>query len=287
MGTIDTGFRKLDLLRKLSRAEQLSFLAEGFPIILSSATSYRTAALQIKNFPREASVLNEFAKEEAAKILILMDVVRCPDSLLDRCLRKICGWFYNHHARLIYADAPSVTGYDVVGLQEEYVDFMRQAYRVDGPGAPIVPQWELWEREATLYADVTRTIADPQLFWHSPFHIYSQGCFISDFEPALEVVCAMDALGFFTERGVEITAKVWRDAYFTKDYGSRSTKSPRHDLLLETNLEYLCNEGWAKENATIDHLETMRRFWQLPMYDLDLSPLPVDPQVLQQENSYW
>lgn len=287
MATLDTGFRKLGLLSKLSVAEQLSFVAEGFPIILSSATSYRTAALQIKNFPREASVLNEFAKEEAAKILILMDIVRCPDSLLDRRLQKICGWFYNHHARLIYADAPSVTGYDVVGLQEGYVDFMRQTYRVDGPGAPIVPQWELWEREATLYADVARTFDDPQPFWHSPLYIDSRGGFVSDSEPAVEVVCAMDALGFFTERGVEITAKVWRNAYFTKDYRSRGEESPRHDLLLQTNLEHLCDEGLAKENAMTDHLKTIRRFWQLPMYDLDLSPLPVDPQVLQQENIYW
>jgi hypothetical protein len=50
-------------------------------------------------------VLQGYAEEEAAKILILMDAVRCPPKLLQEKLIRIIGWFHNHLARLIYADA--------------------------------------------------------------------------------------------------------------------------------------------------------------------------------------
>ncbi|OAF16927.1 hypothetical protein [Bradyrhizobium neotropicale] len=52
---------------------------------------------------REAKVLEGFAKEEAAKILILMDAVRCPPKLIASKLNRIVGWFYDHLARLIIA----------------------------------------------------------------------------------------------------------------------------------------------------------------------------------------
>ena len=167
MTKFDTGFRKLGRACQMGRERRLSFFAEGFPIILSSARNYRNAALQLQEKPREASVLNGYATEEAAKILILMDAVRCPESIRDQYLSKICGWFYKHHVRLVYAEACSVTGYDVSELQTEFVDFMRKSHRRDGPGAPIVPQWELWEREANLYADVACT-DDGMPYWHSP-----------------------------------------------------------------------------------------------------------------------
>ena len=93
MTTFDTGFRKLARVCQMDREKRLFFFAEGFPIILCSARNYRNAALRIKDNPREARILNGYATEEAAKILILMDAVRCPASIRDRYLRKICGWF--------------------------------------------------------------------------------------------------------------------------------------------------------------------------------------------------
>ncbi len=253
-------------LCQMSRKKQLSFLAEGFPIILSSARNYRNAALQIRDSPREACVLNGFSKEEAAKILILMDVVRCPDSLLNECLPKMCKWFYNHHVRLIYAEAASVTGYDVVELQREYADFMRKSLRIDGPGAPIVPQWELWEREANLYADVAST-DDGIAYWHAPLNIDS----LESFMPALEVVDAMCCLGFFTPRGVSITSNIWGKYFFTKISQSNAQEYPRWDVLLRENVRKLFEEGLVRDNATDRHVQTLLRFWQVPMYDLDFS----------------
>jgi hypothetical protein len=73
-----------------------------------SAFSRSTStALLRQSYGREAKVLEGFAKEEAAKILILMDAVRCPPKLVASKLNRIVGWFYDHLARLIYAEAVS------------------------------------------------------------------------------------------------------------------------------------------------------------------------------------
>ena len=75
--------------------ERLVFLAEGLPIILSSANGFWSASQQLETMPREAEVLKNHAEEEAAKVLIVMDMVRCPKKLsaskmgeaLSRCVR--------------------------------------------------------------------------------------------------------------------------------------------------------------------------------------------------------
>ena len=171
-----------------------------------------------------------------------------------------------------------MTGYDVSGLQTEFVDFMRKSHRIDGPGAPIVPQWELWEREANLYADVACT-DDRTPYWHSPLDNESR----EDFIPALEVVNAMSALGFFTPKGVTVTSDIWKKAIFTRDNDSFGQNIPRYDHLVCATLERLCNEGLTEEHMTNIHEQTVQRFWQLPMYDLDFSPIQVHLSDLKKE----
>ena len=67
-------------MRDMKHAEWLDFIAEGLPIILSSARSFWSAEEKLADNPREASVLEGFAEEECAKALILLDLVRCPPS---------------------------------------------------------------------------------------------------------------------------------------------------------------------------------------------------------------
>ena len=78
------GLRQAWRMCQMSHDERFQFLAEGLPIILSSAQSLWRGSLKLrKEMRREAAVLEGFAKEEAAKALILMDSVRCPRSLLN------------------------------------------------------------------------------------------------------------------------------------------------------------------------------------------------------------
>ena len=99
------GLRQAKVLCEMSFEKRLEFIAEGLPIILESAHGYWKASCRLKERPREAEVLQVHAAEEAAKILILMDAVRCPRKIISSKIGKIVQWFYDHLTRLIYAEA--------------------------------------------------------------------------------------------------------------------------------------------------------------------------------------
>ncbi|UGA49021.1 hypothetical protein HU230_0042555 (plasmid) [Bradyrhizobium quebecense] len=48
-------------------------------------------------------------------------------------------------------------------------------------------------------------------------------------------------------------------------------------------LERLIAEGLLQESATQDHVDTLYRHWPLPMYNVDLSPVPVTLDALKAE----
>ncbi|MEJ6785613.1 hypothetical protein [Aminobacter sp. Piv2-1] len=77
-----------------------------------------------------------FAEEEAAKALILMDIVRCPPALLAERMRPMLGWFYNHLARLIYAKAADCKPVDTTMLQETATQLAR--YMIAGGATRMV-----------------------------------------------------------------------------------------------------------------------------------------------------
>ncbi|TAI59686.1 hypothetical protein CWO89_44920 [Bradyrhizobium sp. Leo170] len=73
----------------MSATDRLAFIAEGLPIIHASAKGFWSGSVELRGKPREAEVLAGFAKEEAAKILILLDIVRCPEK---RISGKVTNW---------------------------------------------------------------------------------------------------------------------------------------------------------------------------------------------------
>src|ERR1700693_4570393 len=103
MRKLDIGLGQGNLLCQMKHDDRLDFLAEGLPIILDSARGFWAAAQQLSALPREADVLENHAEEEAAKILIVMDMVRCPQKLAASKMGAMVKWFYDHLARLIYA----------------------------------------------------------------------------------------------------------------------------------------------------------------------------------------
>ena len=162
----DIGLGQAKRLCQMPERKRLPFMAEGLPVILDSAQSFWKAAQQLRDHGREARVLEGFAEEEAAKILILMDVVRCPPKLVASKLGSLIGWFYDHLARLIYAEAVSWKPMNLAQLRD-YVDQYRRGHYIEGyAGEYIVPNWAVYERESGLYADV-EAYQDGSLGWSS------------------------------------------------------------------------------------------------------------------------
>ena len=265
----------------MSTTDRLAFLAEGLPIIHASAKGFWSASVEMRAMPREAEVLAGFAKEEAAKILILVDAVRCPDRLVSSKLSMLIGRFYGHLERLIYAQLAEWWCEDIARLRKA-VEPLRKAHDLEGNiGEFIVPNSTLYQRESKLYADV-EAYEDGTPVWNAP--VGHSSPFGPRMPAVLAVVDAMAACGIFTLAGLRATSQVWGQLEFTDSETLRDAERLTRQLF-----DRLIAEGLSQEFATQDHVDTLYRHWPLPMYHVDLGPIPVTLEELkaEQDRLYW
>lgn len=266
----------------MSAPDRLDFIADGLPIILKSAQSFWNAASQIPGSPREAAVLEGFAEEEAAKTLILLDLVRCPASRaserVGRIVKKV---FYDHLARLIYATAQTWRPVDVAQLQA-YVDTQRQGHYLEGGMSEyILPNWALYSRESTMYADIeVHEDEDPQ--WSDPLKWSGAGRVSKPL--ALNLAESLSALGVFTRAGLQATAEIWDEVDFMDTQGWSETRQLRSRLAARLDAEKL-----VQDEATKDHAHAFYNLWQFPMYNIEFSKIDVPLERLraEREAAYW
>ena len=271
------GLAQARLLCQMSQPERLAFLAEGLPIILASAQGFWAASRELGGHAREAVVLAGHAEEEAAKILILMDVVRCPGPAVASRIGDMVKWFYSHLARLIYAEAGAWRALSVAQLRA-HVDRSRKSHELDGPALEFIfPNWAIYERERVLYGDVV-AFEKAGAMWNDPRDVVGAPSFPDRPPPALSLAEAMSLLGMFTRRGLELTAEVWGQTEFKDGSDFREARS-----LKRTLLERLIDEGIPSNRAKQEHLELLYSEWPLPMYNLDFSIDLVDLQELKDE----
>ncbi|WP_299614947.1 hypothetical protein [Pelagibius sp.] len=278
---LDIGLRQVRVLCQMPQKKRLEVIAQGLPIILSSAQGFRQASLALKSNLREAEVLAGFAEEEAAKILILIDAVRCPTKILPSRMGPIVSWFYDHLARLIYADAVTWKPMHVAQLRE-YVDMSRRAHYVDGlVGEYILPNWSIYERESRLYADI-EDYGDGNIRWNSPTNQVLD--FFTSSDHALSVAEAMSALGMFTIEGLKATSEVWGQVAFTSMEGHSDAEHLTKELLRR-----LVSERLLSEDVTQADVNVLFDRWQLPMYDFDFSPIHASRVELraEQQSILW
>lgn len=258
--------------------ERLAFLAEGLPIILDSAHGLWVASQQLSTMPREADVLENHAEEEAAKVLILMDMVRCPKKLCASKMGVMVNWFYDHLARLIYANATSWRPMHVTQLQE-YVDSSRQAHYLEGEfGEYILPNSELSSRESKLYADIV-AYEDGQPMWSSPKGFDFDRSFLAFTPPALALAKSFAALGIFRAEGLRATSEIWNAVEFKDTQGFDETRR----LISEQLVRRLIDERLPTEAAEDRDVSCLYESWQMPMYNLDFALIPVPLEKLQRE----
>lgn len=101
------GMKRAHALANLNAEKQFDLIAEGLPILMNSAGNLLKAAGSLEEHPRSAAMLGRHAEEELAKVLILIDLVRCPNSQRASRVGSMTRWLYDHLARLIYVNAQS------------------------------------------------------------------------------------------------------------------------------------------------------------------------------------
>jgi len=265
---------------QMSFEHRLAFIAEGLPIILASAEGFQGGSCQITDYPREAEVLEGFAKEEAAKILILIDAVRCPSSRVASTISLITNRFYDHQARLIYAQVAEWWCENVARMRIAVAPLRTTHYVEGNMGEYILPNSTIYQRESKLYADI-EVYEDGLPVWNAPpgfpirFH---------HVPAALSVCKAMSALEMFTLAGLRAISEIWGQVFFTETESNRDA-----ERLTKALIERLIVEGLPSADASQEHVDALYRHWPLPMYDVDLTPIPVtlDELKKEQERLYW
>ena len=277
------GLGQAHRLCQMRNSDRLEFIAEGLPIILRSAQGFWQAAEQLSKRVREAEVLARHAEEEAAKVLILMDMVRCPEPLLASRIGDMVKWFYSHLARLIYAEAVSWRPTHVEQLRE-YVDSHRKSHDLDGAvGEYIVPNWAMFSREGVLYADVAEFRGE-DASWNDPAGHAHESLFPVPCSMALKLAEAMSLLGMFKLRGLEIAADTWGVMDFREKEGSAEAET-----LTQRLINRLITEELPSDQAEQEHVRLLFNMWQLPMYRLDfqLIPIPLEDLLNEQDRMLW
>lgn len=272
---LQIGQRQASRICQMSAADRLAFIAEGLPIIHASAMGFWSASAELREKPREAEVLEGFAKEEAAKILILLDAVRCPENRVAGKLNKLLRWFYGHHQRLIVAQLAEWWSPNVADLRKS-VEPLRKVHDLEGNmGEFIVPNSTLYRRESKLYADV-EAYEDGTPVWNAPV-VHPSG-FAAHMPAVVRVVDAMAACGMFSLAGLKATSEVWGQLEFEEKETLQDA-----ERLTQQLLSRLIDENLPSGLATQDHVNTLYRHWPLPMYNVELDPIPMTLDELRAE----
>ncbi len=254
-------------LMQLSVSDRLATISEGIGHIVQNLRRLQEAAkvLHAAEHGQTSQILGGFAVEEAAKVLILIDVVRCPPSRHSDLSRTI-GYFDKHLPKRIYADA---CNWRPVSFEElkQYAEKATLGHYLDGPKDVdwIFPNEVKARREWDIYVDYIADVTEEngEHMWMTP---YGDNLFKSAYvEPlAITTVEALYCLGAGSTRGLNVIMKEWQEY----DPELRHSVGNLREQIV-TTLRRLDAEDNGPEvrNAMTAVVEN----WPFPMWSLDLS----------------
>lgn len=280
----DIGMKRGKLMGQLTPSQQLDLIAEGLPILLKSADELLSAAEALEDHPRSAAILIGQSTEELSKILILMDIVRCPPNVRGALIGRMFDWFYDHLPRLLYAEAQGWRPMTVDQLQS-YVDGSRNSHDIDGyAGEYIMPNSTLFARENRLYADII-AYEDGKPVWSEPSDWMPARAFQSTRTSIWMVAKALNDFGAFSRSGLDHVSNVWGTTDFAGEMDCHAT--PRS--LTKLMLERLISSKLVSDNAQPKQVQDLYTHWQVPMYRLDFKPIQVSLEDLKaaQDAALW
>ncbi|WP_433530967.1 AbiV family abortive infection protein [Micromonospora sp. CA-263727] len=275
--------RQLDKILHLPERQRFAVMAEGMEQLASSVAALEADAGALADSRRHqsAAVLRCFADEEAAKVLILLDVARAGWKDRKRVEDLLRRRFYQHLARGLYVRAYDGNPADLAEVRR-YVDSWRTEFYLDGPMDVdwIFSNEVLAGREERLYVDYVRD-EDGNGYWTGPG---SRAAMID--EPfkyplpasvAIRLVAAMHRIGLLSIDGLRTTRAVWQGVA-VDDSMHWSTLHPLNVAVIGR----LAEEGLDLDIE--ENLEAVRFVcdrWIFPLYTLDLDMEKVTLAELQ------
>lgn len=281
--------RRLKAIVQEPEACRFRVLAEGTKLLAENVATLEADATTLSTSRRDcgAAMLRCFAEEEAAKVLILLDIARAgwKDQI---AVSASLSSFYTHLARGLYVRAYDGTPADLAEVRG-HVDHFRQQFYLDGPMDVdwIFSNEVLASREERLYVDYIEDEhgnrhwtgpADRTAMLDAPFSLPAQASRV------VRLVAAMRRIGLLTEQGFAATRTVW-DGVAVDDAMHWSDLRPRNVTVVE-QLAVLLGRAYATEED-LKALHYVVEHWIFPLTSLDLTQAKVDPTALKDERERW
>ena len=241
-------------------------VAEGIPLILQNACALDEAAQRLhqeKQF-RVSDVVRGFSEEEAAKILILIDLIRC--SSIPERKEETAKRFYSHVAKRIYATTCS---YPRIASFRELCELIETESRpcyLDGPNGVdwIFLNSVAAEREQALYVDYVQDITEESgsCFWRDPIQTPYE---TPEYESpdCVKLGYALSEAGAGSPKGLAVIANLWRD------FAPRpETDQVELHTIIEQTLEGLAK--FEECNADQLFLDFIVTHWPFPLWSLTI-----------------
>ena len=245
----------------------LEEVAQGISHVNANASDLNEAAHRLHRADqlRASEIMRGMAEEEAAKVLILIDAVRCPRAKRGNTLKR----FYNHLAKRIYAATSSKPSIATFGELRDLVDLHRRPHVLDGPNDVdwILGNTVLTEREQAIYVDFVQDITEPDgdYFWAIPLDPGESPRFPYEIPDALALGCALSDAGAASPEGLAVIADVWSDFI-----PSPNTDRDLLREIIERMLNRLVQDGLASGDQNSMHF--ILSHWSFPLWPLDFSP---------------
>ena len=232
--------RPIRNLEQLSDIDLFATLSEGLALIVDNATSLDVSAQHLHRHGdlRASEVIRGFAKEEAAKVLVLLDYVRCPRKSGQRA--QVLNRFYGHVAKRIHAMACEFPRIASFGELSSLVERECRPWYLDGPNDIdwIFPNTILAKRDRDLYVDYVQDVTNAGgAYWASPVlpDASRSQCLTSD---CVMLIQSLSRAGAISAAGLAEIADVWRG--FAPE--AHTDREELRDLIVETldRLEWRC-----------------------------------------------
>ena len=245
-------------------------ISEGVIHVVEHVTTLdRSAQLLHQNKEwNSANILKKLADEEAAKVPILLDVVRCSDEAKKK---RTSGYFYSHIAKSIYSQA---CYWRFANFQElsGYVKEECRAFHLDGPNDVdwIFPNSIKLEREQAIYVDYVQDITEErgECSWITPLsYNWNGGEYRTP--PCVQLSQAIYETGMASSEGLKVVAGVWE--------GYTPNCKTHWNEILELNkrtLVELIKRGLCSEDDPAGSFIMDR--WPFPLWPLEIKIETID-----------
>lgn len=261
-------------LAQLSDTQLFETVSEGATHIVNNVSRLNTAAQKLydlEDFPT-SRMLRHFATEESAKILVLLDSLRCPRKKSMEVSRTLeC--FNDHVGKAIYAKACDwrpVTFKDM----HSYVEYERALFYLDGPSGYdwIFKNEIVQSRENLIYVDYMRDITNDNeprdRYWVYPDNDnkYIHEKFSNFHTPAsVTLTLAMHRANIATVSGLRIIADIWRSFNPTPTTHVSELTDRNH---LTVNTLHEC--GILDNNKLEEGDEVALLTWSFPLWSIEV-----------------